>query len=472
VAGSTWAWARRHADVIVLGAVLVVAIAFRLGFALRVAPFITKDSQSYFLPGWDLLESGTFNLGLRRTPGYPLVIAAVLGILGDDLRGLMLAQHALGVATTALTYAMARTALPAVGAGVAAVLVAISGPLIAYEHFILTETLFCFVLTGALCVACRSVASRGGRWSWWFAGVLVGLSVLVRPVGQLLLPIVVLAALAAHPRARRTGFMLAGVAALGYVTILGPWWLWNQIVRDIQGTSTFGRTLIARTAYYDRCFVFYDPNRLGTSPDPEAVRARRIVQQGADRQESDGTIAQRLRQELGLSGPGVNTVMRQIAVEAIVANPACYVEGTVRFAVRIFNGVDVRIRDVAAERRDVVWEDRVRLLLPARGDSEDDFRAASRLMSFFQPARFAPLGLLFFLAGSLVVCLHAPSRPLAVPVLAVVGLVFASAALDGPQERYRYPADPAIAVVIIAGALGWIELVRARGRPRAPSTAR
>ena len=30
-------------------------------------------------------------------------------------------------------------------------------------------------------------------------------------------------------------------------------------------------------------------------------------------------------------------------------------------------------------------------------------------------------------------------------------LVVASAALNGPQERYRYPVDPAIAVLMASG---------------------
>jgi len=52
--------ARRHPDAVCLALVLLAALAFKLGFALRIAPFIAKDSQAYFLPAYDLVHSGQF----------------------------------------------------------------------------------------------------------------------------------------------------------------------------------------------------------------------------------------------------------------------------------------------------------------------------------------------------------------------------------------------------------------------------
>ena len=56
--------------------VVLVAAAFKLAFALRIPAFVAKDSQAYFLPAFDLVHGGQFELGLRRTPGYPLFLAA------------------------------------------------------------------------------------------------------------------------------------------------------------------------------------------------------------------------------------------------------------------------------------------------------------------------------------------------------------------------------------------------------------
>ena len=58
------------------------------------------------------------------------------------------------------------------------------------------------------------------------------------------------------------------------------------------------------------------------------------------------------------------------------------------------------------------------------------------------------------------------ARPALLPGLAGTGLLLASAALDGPVPRYRYPLDPLIAL-FAAGALAvvgrWL-MVALRGR--------
>jgi hypothetical protein len=473
---------RRRPDACALVAVFLLALAIRLGFGLRVFPFVSKDSQSYFLPAWDLVHAGEFELGLRRTPGYSGFIAAILLLFGDDLRAVTLVQHLLGAATAALTYALGRLTfgrLAGLGAGV---LVACSAPLLAYEHYVLTESLFAFILTAA-CAAlvCAWRSPRPARRLWLLGGVLVGLAALVRPVGQGVLPLAILAALAgsaAHEPAdrRRLGYGLVSAALVlaGYTLLVLPWTVRNQLAHSLSTPSTFGRTLIARTASYDRGFVFYDPDLPPSGLDARGVRARQIVQQGADDRESDGTIAQHLRQALDLDPIEVNALMREIAIEAILRQPLHFVEGTVAFAVRIFHGEEIRLREHLNERRDVVWEERTRHLLEPGPWSEDDFRAASRQLGWYQPARFAPLPLILFAIGLVAAAALPHWRPALLPGLTAVALILASAALDGPQERYRYPADPAIQVLMAGGLVVMAAaLRRALGRVRgaAPSLA-
>src|SRR5215216_6964653 len=95
-------------SVVWLSVVLVIAAAWRLGFALRPPPFVTPDSLGYFLPGWELAQGLGFSPELRRTPAYPLFIGLVVFVMGDDLRGLTLVQHGLGVLTAGLAYALGR----------------------------------------------------------------------------------------------------------------------------------------------------------------------------------------------------------------------------------------------------------------------------------------------------------------------------------------------------------------------------
>ena len=447
-----------------------MAVLFKVGFALRVAPFIAKDSQAYFLPAWDLLHNGTFELGLRRTPGYPLFLAGAILLVGDDLRGIILLQHLLGVGTAVLAYALGRLAfgrLVGLGAGA---LAAISAPLVAYEHYLLTEALFGFALTAALTVLVWAWRRESGRL-WLLGGLCVGLSTLVKPIGQVLLPLALCAPiLAARPWAHRRGlaslttlraFAVApALVLLGYALAVVPWTVRNQLVHDLASPSTFGRTLIARTASYDRGFVFYDP----ASPpsDPAEARALQIIERGAERNESDGTIATQLRQELDLDPIEVNAVMRDAALDAIARQPAYFVQGSLLFGVRIFNGEEIGLRDHESERKDVVWEERTRGLLAATR-SDDDARVASQLLRWYQPAEYAPLPLLLFACGLVAATVRPAWRPALLPGLAVAALVLASAALNGPQERYRYPADPALGVVALGGVAGLIALVQSLG---------
>jgi hypothetical protein len=462
-------FACRHPDAVCLTIVLVVAAAFKLGFALRIAPFIAKDSQAYFLPAYDLVHSGQFELGLRRTPAYPLFLAGALMLVGDDLRGIVLIQHLLGIGTAGLAFVLGRlvvgehaTAGRLVGL-TAGLLTAVSAPLVTYEHYLLTETLFAFSVTGmlvGLVWACR----RSHPVCWLLGGILIGLAAMVKPIAQGFLPLALIAAYVVGaswrpllgrfpwPAPTRSALLAAALVVAGYGLAIAPWSIRNQLVHDLASPSTFGRTMIARTASYDRGFTFVDPSR--PEADPLRARAAEIVQRGAERGDSDGTIAQRLRQDLDLDPVEVNAVMRDLAIEAIARQPLYFVDGSLRFALRIFNGVEVRLRDHEAERKDVEWSERTQSLL-AYVRSEDDARFANGLLKVWQPALWAPLPLALFALG-----IAASVLPGWRPGLLVAGivtlLVVASAALNGPQERYRYPVDPAIAVLMASGVVATV----------------
>jgi hypothetical protein len=460
-------YVRQHPDAVCLTIVVLAALAFKLGFALRIAPFIAKDSQAYFLPAWDLVSTGQFELGLRRTPAYPLFLSGALLLTGDDLRGITLLQHLLGVVTAGLAFVLGRLmAGPQAAAGrvvgvVAGLLTAVSAPLVVYEHYLLTETLFAFTVTAMLTMlvwACRQNQAR----LWLLGGLLVGVAAMVKPIAQGFLPLAVLAAYltgaswrglfmrASWPAPSRHAVISAALVVVGYGVAIAPWSIRNQLEHNLASPSTFGRTLVARTASYDRGFVFDDPAR--PESDPLKARAAKLVQDGANRGDSDGTIAQRLRQELDLDPIEVNAVMRDLALQAMIRQPVYFAQGSLWFGLRIFNGAEMRLREHESERKDVEWADRTKTLL-VNQRSEDDARFANNQLKVWQPSLWAPLPLVLFGLG-VVVSMFRPWRPGLLLGVCVAFLVIASAALNGPQERYRYPVDPAIAVLMASGVVG------------------
>jgi 4-amino-4-deoxy-L-arabinose transferase-like glycosyltransferase len=461
---------------VLLGSLLLLALMVRLAFHFRSPAFVGKDSQSYFLPGWELARAEPFDLGQRRTPGYPLFIAGVILALGEELRSLALAQHFVGVATVGVTYLLGRIAFGRSTALAAGLLVALNGSLLIYERYVMSEALFTFLLS--LTVLAAVLAVRHWRpptdstrtwqhWRWLLVGLACGFAVLARPVAQVVLPLLVLTIMLAAGRNWRAS--LLGLAALtaGLLLVQGPWVLRNAIVKGNVAASTFGRTLIARTAYYDREFVFAVPGQ--PHPDPFVERARQIVQEGAKRRDSDGEIAGRLRQELDLDPVQVNQVMRDIAVAAILRNPVHYAEGSIEFVGVIFAGEEERLRDHWDEYKDAnPWDPRIRDLVGGPTSAELAERSnANRLANLFQPARYSTALAALFILGAALALLVPRYRVALLPSATVGVLLLAQAALDGPVERYRYPVDPLIALVAAGGLLGTLSLLLALVRARA-----
>src|SRR4051812_20499440 len=180
---------QRHPDAVAVLVIGTVALALRLAFLYRVPVLLTGDSQSHFLPGFDLVHGNDFNPDIRRPPGYALFAAATMLVFGEDLRVLAFAQQVLGAATALLAYGLGRVTFGRAGGWIAGLLVALNGALIVSGQSIMTETLFTFVLLATLLLLLQ--AGRSGRWIWaLLAGLLLGVAALVRPVAQILVLLV------------------------------------------------------------------------------------------------------------------------------------------------------------------------------------------------------------------------------------------------------------------------------------------
>ena len=101
----------------------------------------------------------------------------------------MLVQHLLGVVTVLLTFGIGRLLFGVAGGLVAALLTAISGPVIVTEHYLMSEALFTLLLMSGL-LATSSRSARSARWATLgllaLAGAMLGLAALTRPIAQLI----------------------------------------------------------------------------------------------------------------------------------------------------------------------------------------------------------------------------------------------------------------------------------------------
>src|SRR5215213_8802153 len=170
-------------------------------------------------PLWDAPEKQAF-----RTPGYPLLLAAVGGGGPGFARYVALVVQALvlGLATWLLALSVRRWwgALPALAA---ALIYALDPYSKHYVTLVVTETLATVVAVATACAFTRAWDDRATLW-WAAAGAGAAALTLVRPAFVLAVPLIVAAALLARGTRLRSG-LAAGAAA---VVLLAPWLAWTN----------------------------------------------------------------------------------------------------------------------------------------------------------------------------------------------------------------------------------------------------
>jgi hypothetical protein len=352
--------------------------------------------------------------------------------------------------------------------------------LLIYEHYLMSEALFTLTLTLALLTLVVALRRPGRGWLL-AAGATMALAVLTRPLGQAAVPVALgLPLLLALP-SWRSGLRRAGWVAAGLILVMAPWTVRNVVVHGTTGAEgALGQALIGRTVRHDKGYLYEDPAR--PDPDPTRAAARRIIQQEAYGGEpSGGTVTARVRDELGLSQAQTSALLRDLALAEIAERPGHYLATTHEFAVELFEGRNERLlgnwRARTTRNWDNKWDARlVPLLDPDRPAEGEPYERADAITSFYQPWRWrTPISWLFG-AGALLALIVPRFRPALAPAAVAILLVILAAALDGPVWRFRYPVDPAIAVVVAGGlamplALAWTRISRYRlPRGRTDST--
>jgi 4-amino-4-deoxy-L-arabinose transferase-like glycosyltransferase len=443
---------------VALSLVLGTGLALRVALA-NVAPiFLEGDSQSYLLPAWQLLHGDGFSPELRRTPGYPLLIAAAFRALGEDLQSLALAQHALGLATAILTYVIGQRLFGRAAGLLAAAAVAVSGPQLIYERYLMTEALFGFALA-VVGLALVTALRRPTPQALLFVGLSVGLAALTRPVAQAILPLAFAAFLALLPR-WRPALRAVGLTLAGFALIVAPWMLRNVAAHDTPAASGgLGRSLIARTVKYDNLVDWKWLSETYGGRDDLPARERMLLYRKRGNIPEGRSVRpyqDSLIRDLGLSQGQAESAMRDIGLEAIGRRPLDYARGSLLFTLQLFLGRDELFQSHWKQRASKdwseQWDDRLDFLVaPIAPQQVQGQATAAALTDLYQPARLGWALLALFGAG----CLLAVREPARRPALLLAGIVLTlltfSAFLDGPVPRYRYPLDPLIAVLASGG---------------------
>ena len=340
-----------------------------------------------------------------RAPGYPLFLAAC----GGSIRAIRIAQAALDASTVLAVYLLARRWLGTRTSLLAAALAAINPFLIFFSGLILSETLFIAMLAWGMVLL-------AWRRSFLWGGVLLALSVLVRPEA-IAMPLCLGIAAAFVNRDRGAAYHqrwplpVAASMVLLVAAALFPWALRNRLVlgRWIWTTTNAGITA------YDG----FNPDATGAS-DQSFVRSMSLLRQ-MDEVNRDDYLSQQARQyirqyplqALDLAGRKIARTWSPVPLSQQFGRQWVYLVAGLLFSVPL---------DLLALRG--LWR---------RSDIGDDLHG--------RPADVGR-GAQALLPRSAKVFLLVPA----------VYLTLAHAVSVG-SLRYRLPAEPALAVLAASGAL-------------------
>ena len=186
---------RRLAVLISVILLTFAALIIRLDYVHTtrfVEPAVRSDAVDYVVYSSNILHYGVFSRSYSpnkppdpdcyRTPGYPLFLALIVRLGGPThlYSNVLFVQAVMGALMVPLTFLAASSFMPFLPALFSALLVCASPHLISIGGYVLTESLFGFLLLISLCFylfACR----RGGTWRWVCAGFLFGIANLVTP---------------------------------------------------------------------------------------------------------------------------------------------------------------------------------------------------------------------------------------------------------------------------------------------------
>jgi Dolichyl-phosphate-mannose-protein mannosyltransferase len=220
-----------------LALILLVCLSIRLGYVLSLEnhpPVLLCDG--YVEIAQNILDGKGFApTPLRhwffRTPGYPLFVAAVWGLVPSSARfvALEVAQVGLSVATCGLLFVIANAVFGRGAALAGALLFALSPSCIMSCTWVMSETLQVFWIALATVLALRLYRSTRPLTAIGL-GLVWGASGLTRPEATVLIPLLFLPVLVARYVGTPAKLRVCACAALGKIAIMAPWVARNWVV--------------------------------------------------------------------------------------------------------------------------------------------------------------------------------------------------------------------------------------------------
>jgi hypothetical protein len=272
-----------------------------------------------------LFGSPSYAAIYQKPVGYPFFLR-IIHVFSSDLSVTILVQHILGIATGVLLYkAVRRTGAPPYLGLFPAAVAFFTGTGLFLEHTLLGDAPFAFVQAVGVYAAVRALNESGLRWPL-LAGLAIGVSFMIKPVGLasafLVPPLLLLAA----PGSRRRRVRSAATAALAIIAMVLAYVGAQGLVTGYWGYLRYdGWNLYARAATFADCSKFTPPK--GTELlCPTEPLGHRMSQNGFEYSASSP-----IRRFLAVHDPADwNAGLRRFSVAAIEQEPIAYLKAILR----------------------------------------------------------------------------------------------------------------------------------------------
>jgi 4-amino-4-deoxy-L-arabinose transferase-like glycosyltransferase len=255
---------------------IVLALAVTLRLLVLVIALehpertLAPDSDGYIQPAVVLVTEGGYNdPSAIRTPGYPLFLAAVFVVFGQSLAAVVAVQLLLNLLTLFFLFKIGQLLLPQDETWLSVILFALALEAIFTAFFILTETLFAFLLAATTWALVKYRASPGWGWAA-LAGAVTGYAVLTRPIAMLY-PLATALVLLFSKSAWRTRLAHLTLNLALTAALVAPWILRNYNTLGVASLSTIsGRYSL----YYQAAFLVADQQNLPIEQVKQDLRAQ------------------------------------------------------------------------------------------------------------------------------------------------------------------------------------------------------
>ncbi len=222
--------------------IFLLALALRVTYNLTIARGYVpiKDAAEYVGLAQHMLHWGCYCQyapgvpTTYRAPGFPLFLAGVFALVGEDALKARLALSIVGAVTCLLASEMARDFFGRRAAILAGCVAATYPQLFIYDTWLYSESL-ATCLFAASCLAMMRTLGRPLGWRWVLVGVLIGATALVRPNGIYgLFAVAAWVALVLWRRKTpvKQTVLAAGLITAGCLALLAPWTVRNFVVTD------------------------------------------------------------------------------------------------------------------------------------------------------------------------------------------------------------------------------------------------